>query len=181
MEERKAILIAVIVVSALIAFIAPISAVTIGDHDIAFVDTVDETSSFVNTVDGTYSTWTYNVTSGSKPALGYWIIACDEEAIVEASEKCEYGKDKKTGITGIKFDKGYKDGESRTVWFKLKGDFGIDKVEVGTKAGKDIADGHVEGPICETPIPEMPEFPTIAIPVAATIGLLLLIRSRKQK
>jgi len=170
MEERKAILIAVVVVSALIAFIAPISAVSIGDHDIAFFD-----------YDGTYSTWTYNVTSGSKPALGYWIIACDEEAIVEASEKCEYGKDKKTGITGIKFDKGYKDGESRTVWFKLKGDFGIDKVEVGTKAGKDIADGHVEGPICETPIPEMPEFPTIAIPVASTIGLLLLIRSRKQK
>jgi len=48
-------------------------------------------------------------------------------------------------------------------------------------ATRGIADGSVEGPICETPIPEMPEFPTIAIPVAATIGLLLLIRRRKQK
>jgi hypothetical protein len=173
MEERKAILMAVIVVSALIAFIAPISAVSIGEHDIAFDN---------RTFDGTNSTWTYNVTSGSKPSLGYWIMTwCDESAIVEASEKWEYGEDKKTGITGIKFDKGYKDEESRTVWFKLEGNFGSGDVKVGTKAGKDIDASSVEGPTCDTHIPEMPEFTTIAIPVAATIGLLLLIRRRKQK
>jgi len=172
MEERKAILIAVIVVSALIAFIAPISAVTIGDHNITFVD---------RTFDGTNSTWTYNVTSGTEPALGYWIIACNEEAIVEASEPWKYGKDKKTGITGIKFDTGYEDGESRTVWFKIEGDFESGNVQVGTKAGNDIAEGNVEGPTCDDPMPEMPEFTTIAIPVAATIGLLLLIRRRKQE
>jgi hypothetical protein len=49
------------------------------DHEITFVS---------HTFDGTYSTWTYQVTSGTRPSLSHWSIAwcgdCDD--FVGASE-----------------------------------------------------------------------------------------------
>ena len=169
----KAILMVVAIVLAVIAFIAPSSAATIGNHDITFVS---------NTFDGSYSTWTYKVTSGSKPSISHWDLTwCNPGAIVEVSEKpWEYGTDKHTGIKGIKFDKGYEDGESRTVWFKLRGDFPEDTVRVGTKAGEDKVDyGYVTGPLnCNDPIPE---FSTIAIPIASILGLLFFFNRHKRR
>jgi hypothetical protein len=65
-KKLNASVMAVAVVLASIAFIAPSSAVCIGTHEITFDS---------HTFDGTYSTWTYIVTSGTKPALSHWVLA----------------------------------------------------------------------------------------------------------
>jgi len=171
MKRLNASVMAFAVVLALIAFVAPSSAVLIGTHDITFVD---------HTFDGTYSTWTYEVTSGSSPALSHWDLTwCNPGAMYRASEDWEYVTDPTTGIKGIKFDTGYSDGETRTVWFMLRGDFQEGNVYVGTKAGGNIAYGNVNGPIkCSDPIPE---FSTIAIPIASILGLLFFFNHRKRR
>jgi len=50
---------------------------------------------------------------------------CNESALINCSEDCDYVTNDpgNTGLTGIKFDKGYNDSESRIVWFKLLGDW----------------------------------------------------------
>ena len=114
----------------------------VGHHDITFVS---------HTFDGTYSTWTYQVTSGTKPSLSHWVISwCAPGAIVDASEYREYvAPDPRTGITGIKFDTGYEDEETRTVSFTLRGDYPEGPVEVGT-FGDGVANyDSVTGPLCE--------------------------------
>jgi hypothetical protein len=159
----------------------PISAVDVGGHKIRFVS---------HTTDiGENSIWTYTVTTGCNPSLSHWSIAWCGKAddIMEVSEKWEYHTDIYDGvdITGIKFDKGYEcdehtgTPETRTVWFKLKGDWHKGSVLVGTKAGhNDEATGYVTGPVCTDP--GIPEFSTIAIPVVALLGLFAFYR-RKQK
>jgi len=121
----------------------PVMAVSIGSHNITFVShTYNSTTNI--------STWTYNVTSGSSPSLSHWVISwCGgNSTIVDASENREYGPDPTTEITGIKFEDGYGDGDERTVWFKLKGDYPKGLIKVGTKAGKNnIAYGWVRGPL----------------------------------
>ncbi len=165
---------AVVAVLALIIFISPVSAEPIGDHDITFVS---------HTFDGTHSTWTYEVNSSFQPAISHWIIAwCNPGAIVEASEDYVYGADpslRRETIIGIKFDTGYNDNGTRTVWFTLEGDFEIGEVRVGIKAGQTESYGYVAGPVnCTHPIPE---FTTIAIPVAAILGLMFLFNHHKRK
>ena len=175
---------------ALIAFVSPISAVPVGEHDISFVShTYDATSD-------TY-TWTYTVTSGSSPSLSHWSIAwCNPGAISEITEIDEYGNtyvlvegtdwvyDKKgndyngTLIIGIKLDKGYVNDETRTVQINLLGNWPGGNVLVGTKAGQIEATGSIWGPVCTGG--EIPEFTTIAIPAIAILGLFALYH-RKQK
>lgn len=100
----------------------------------------------------------------------------------KASEYWAYGTDPEhTKIKGIKFDTEYSNGQlTRTVWFKLLGDFQEGPVRVGTKAGEDNIDyGYVKGPVnCDTPIPE---FSTIAIPIASILGLLFFFNRRKRR
>jgi hypothetical protein len=114
----------------------------VGHHDITFIS---------HTFDGTYSTWTYNVTSGTQPSLSHWVISwCAPGAIVGASEYQAYvAPDPRTGITGIKFDRGYEDGETRTVSFTLQGDYPEGPVEVGKFGGGVVNYGSVTGPLCE--------------------------------
>lgn len=171
---RMAVMMSLAVVLALIAFVSPISAVSVGTHDITYVNhTYNATSDT--------STWTYIVTSGSDPSLGHWIIAwCNEDAIINVSEPGKYGTDPDTGITGIKFDKGYKDNMTRIVWFELKGNWHESSVsvKVGTNAKHDLDTGYVTGPTCNGD--HIPEFATIAIPIVALLGLFVFYH-RKQK
>ena len=135
----------------------------IGHHDISFVS---------HDFDGTYSTWTYNVTSGSGPppgyALSHWVISwcgdCDD--VFEASEyyECKDEPDPVTGVTGIKFDAEYADDENRTVWFRLVGDYPEGNVYVGTKAGPSLDYGWITGPLCE------PAVVTYNLTISSTIG-----------
>ena len=104
------VLVLALALALMVALTSPVSAVPIGNHDITFVS---------HTYDGTYSTWTYNVTSGYKPALSHWVITwCNESALIGCSENCTYvTNEPHTGLTGIKFDDEYNDNESRIVWF----------------------------------------------------------------
>lgn len=172
----KKIIATLMVAVAVLALILPVSAVPIGSHDITFVS---------HTFDGTYSTWTYNVTSGSKPALSHWVITwCNKSALIECSEDCKYviNDPGNTGLTGIKFDKGYSDSESRIVWFKLLGDWPeSDMVYVGTKAAGNIDYGYVKGPVCTGPTPSPTPSPSPSptstptpIPTTTLIGIIAL-------
>jgi len=53
-----------------------------------------------NNADGT-STWTYRVSSGSKPSLSHWVLewaeSMDESLVVDASEDYEVNTDPRTG------------------------------------------------------------------------------------
>jgi len=100
--------------------------------------------------DGT-STWIYRVTSGRRPSLSHWVLEVDrslsDDAIVDASEDCEVGKDPTTGIYGFKFDRGYDDRESRTVSFTLDASYEAVDTQIAIKAGRDaLVSGSIPGP-----------------------------------
>jgi len=129
---------------------------TCGTHYIVLVD---------HTFDGTYSTWTYEVTSGSSPALSHWVLEweCDCSAVIAVYENgvpipygeggWECGKDPTTGVWGIKFENGYANGETRTVTIVLLGDYEQGRVTIGMKAGTVINVCEACGPVCEAPCP----------------------------
>jgi hypothetical protein len=123
--------------------------------------------------------FSYQVTSGSKPSLSHWdLYSCRfvEGALVDVSESpYEY----KPEDTLLKFDKGYEDGETRTVWFILDLDYYsalIGWLDYEWKAGGDTGDGRVLGPICNPDfvIPET-SFGTLGaiIPLMIAAGLLM--------
>ncbi|KAF5437942.1 hypothetical protein C5S35_01475 [Candidatus Methanophagaceae archaeon] len=181
MKGIKVNLIAVIVVFAVIAVVAPISAVDMGNHTIEFTS---------YDFDGTNSTWCYNVTSGTKPAISNWVLAwCNPNAILGIYENgslitnYEYAvAETHTGITGIKFENDYADGETRLVCIELQGDFDTIEVEVGLKASGDVYNGsYISGPKPLCGDPSIPEFSTIAIPVAMILGLLFFFNHRKKR
>ena len=123
-----------------------------GNHCITFVS---------HDWDGTYSTWTYEVTSGCSPALSHWVLEwCDCAAVVAVYENGEPIPEDEwecgcfpqhTDLCGIKFDNGYDDGEVRTVSFELEGDYPEGTVYFGTKAAHEIDICQVTGPLCCTP------------------------------
>ena len=149
-NERRGLtgtLILSLVLLMLVSAILPVSAVTLNGYEIVFVS---------HTYDGTYSTWTYTVTSGSgvSPAISHWIIAwCGgADSIADASHTYEYkapdSPDPTTGKYGIKFDFSFSEGVPVTFWFKLYGDFAQGDVEVTIKAGSDVVLTGIEtGPV----------------------------------
>jgi len=101
--------------------------------------------------DGT-STWYYTVTSGTKPALSHWVLEFDPSVlgmrnVVSCSEQYEVNTDPKTGVYGLKFDGGYRDGETRDVMFTLDRWYTVVQTNVGVKAGKEATvEGSISGP-----------------------------------
>jgi hypothetical protein len=115
MKKRIAISVLIVAVLALTALTSSASAVPIGGHDIAFVDHTYNPATDI-------STWTYEVTSGFKPPLTYWVLEwCNAGAIVGCSEPC----------------------------IKLKGDYSESDVQVATKDNKPpfVNYGLVRGPV----------------------------------
>jgi hypothetical protein len=135
----------------------PVLAVAIGGHDITFISHTYDPGTDI-------SRWTYNVTSAYRPALSHWVIAwCGDctDFVGASEEKVRCGLDPISGIKGIKFDKEYDAGESRVVWFELRGDHPEGLVEVATFGGPPPGDrGEVTGPLC------------VEAPVAMTLVLL---------
>jgi len=174
-KKKIAILTVAVAALALTAFIAPASAVDIGNHTITFMDP------HIYNSENCISRWTYEVTTSSQQGegLSHWVMDwCNASALVVTgcSEHCEYViDDHETGITGIKFDTGYLEGETRTVWFELKGcgDYNEEVRYVGTKAGHSTDYGWVTGPIGlpGDPCAPVPELPTI---ILLSVGLLTL-------
>ena len=183
-EKKKEIAILTVAVAALAltALISTVSAVPIGGHDITFVGHTYNEGTCI-------SRCTYTVTSGSSPALSHWVMDwCNASALVVAgcSEQCEYVvDDHKTGMTGIKFDTGYSNGQTRTVWFELKGcgNYNEGDREVGTKAGGDVDYGDVTGPrgFDADPCAPVPELPTIILLGAGLLTLAGYVGLRRKK
>lgn len=57
--------------------------------------------------------------------------------------------DPTTGVTGVKFDTGYTDGETRSVSVTLDGHWSTGDAMIAVKAGNDYVTGNVSGPVAE--------------------------------
>ncbi|MEA3239624.1 MAG: Ig-like domain-containing protein, partial [Candidatus Bipolaricaulota bacterium] len=126
---------------------------SVGDHAFEYLG--------VTYNDNGTSTWTYRVTSGRKPALSHWVLEFDpslkESNVVNASEDYKVGNDPRTELYGIKFDEGYKDNDTRDVFFILDAWYALADTRVGVKAGKDVqADASITGPAAEVVVANEP-------------------------
>ena len=180
MKKIKATLMAVVAVLALIAFISPVSAYSITNGAVSYDAGNDET------------TWTFDVTCAVSDdhAISHFIVAwCRKPAVIEVKingfviTSWDYGGPvgQWQGIKGIKIDYLVAEGATANVEIILSGQYGTTDVDYGIKAdGPDfpVHYGTVFGPSHEVPIPE---FTTIAIPVASILGLLFFFNRRKQK
>ena len=179
MKRLNASVMAVAVVLALIAVVAPSSAYSISGGSVS------------ECVSGE-TKWTFTVTCDPYPwdehDISHFTVAwCNKNAVLEVlvdgvpllESKWDYG-DFDEGITGIKIDYDVFKGHTVEVEIRLNGCYGIpsDNVAWVTKANGDYATGTVRGPLACTPIPE---FSTIAIPIASILGLLFFFNHRKRR
>jgi hypothetical protein len=114
----------------------------------------------------------YRVTSACDPSISHWTLVIPSSVaskIQSASEQYSYGKDPKTGVTGLKFDTGYEGGgghgkasltdivlvstnhethneEVRDVFLTLGGYFQWDVTEVAVKAGLEVSYSTISAP-----------------------------------
>ena len=145
------------------------------------------------------TTWTFNVScaSGDDHDISHFTVAwCNEFAVKNVSVGDElipkdpgkttdgwswdYG-DFGEGVQGIKIDYQVDKGTTVTVTIILAGNFknGPNNVAYVIKASTDIITGGVNGPVAVCN--EIPEFATIAVPVAAILGLLFFFNHRKRR
>ena len=189
---------AVAVVLVLIAFVAPSSAYSIKSNSL----TCDDPESGK-------TTWIFTVSrsSGDK-GISHWVVFwCNKDAVKEVwvdngtgyvelnkggdpgwEYKTAEKPDPTTGLQGIKIDYGF-EVSAVTVKIILDGkycDQTSDTVDYAIKHGKDndnkVHYGTVYGPVaggaCNNPIPE---FSTIAIPIASILGLLFFFNHRRDR
>lgn len=98
------------------------------------------------------STWYYSVTSGHSPAISHWTLAlCPAHVVSDAGPGVwEEGTDPTLGITGIKWERGHEDGETVNYEVTLEGNWVVEDVQVGIKAGNDNykTGYYILGPSC---------------------------------
>lgn len=178
MKETKAILMTAIVVFVVIAMVSSVSAYLVTNGQVAY--------------DSGETTWTYEVTcAGDDPHdISNWIVAwCSKSAVLEVKVNgialgeggdpgWDYGEF--YGVQGIKIDYQVDKGNTVNVEIILSGQYGTAGDAVyGIKAGNlPIVNGVVYGPVACNPIPE---FSTIAMPVAMILGLLFFFNHRKKR
>jgi hypothetical protein len=180
MKEIKASLMVVVAVLGLIAFISPVSAYSITNGAVSYDAGEDET------------TWTFDVTcADSDPhAISHFTVAwCSEPDVIGVKingvviTSWDYGgpDGQWNGIKGIKIDYQVDEGTTANVEIILSGQYGTTNVDYAIKAAGPtfpVNYGTVFGPSHEVPIPE---FTTIAIPVATILGLLFFFNHRKHR
>jgi len=130
------------------------AAVTVGNDDITFV-------AVSNDYPGAgQSTWYYTVTSGAKPAISHINFALPDCLSVVGAGTWgplrtnltpggglpEVGTDPTTGVSGIKFDEGFEEGESRNYYFSVNGNYASSPILVASKGGPGFDTGMVTGP-----------------------------------
>lgn len=97
------------------------------------------------------TTFTYRVTSNPAggPAISHWVIGFDATPVVVASSDpaVSFGVDPTTGVRGVKFDTGYRDGETRTVTLTLAGEWKTGTVPIAVKAATGFVTGTTQGPV----------------------------------
>ena len=108
----KSFLIAIVLVAGLTAAASGDAVLVVGGHTFEYLGVTYND-------DGT-STWTYRVTSGSRPSLSHWVLELDpslgESNVVDALEDYEVNTDRRMDLYGLKFDEGYDDNETREVF-----------------------------------------------------------------
>lgn len=98
------------------------------------------------------TTVSYTVTSGKKPAISHWNLgissAVNAQRLSTSETLISYGLDPTTGTTGLKFDRGFNDNETRVITITFRGQFEFGPVNVTTKAGNNqVTTGTVTGPV----------------------------------
>ena len=181
---------AVAVVLALIAFIAPSSAYSI---------TTDE----ISCASGE-TTWIFTVSrSSGEQGISHWVVFwCNKDAVkevwvnnedltneYEGDPGWEYmhaeHPDPTTGYQGIKIEYDV-DGSLTSVTVKiiLLGEYCEDtstNVPYVIKYSTSQYEGVMEGPVAGGACNPIPEFSTIAIPIASILGLLFFFNHRKRR
>ena len=183
MNGRKAISISLFVVLfAGLAFISQVSAYSITDGVVSYDSGTGET------------TWTFDVTCAGDPYdISHFTVAwCNKDAVkevwvgtVDLTDKFEddpgwdYGDYE--GVHGIKIDYQVDKGTTVSVTIILAGNYKNDPNNVAyvIKASGLYPSGSLNGPVAACN--EIPEFSTIAIPVAAIFGLLFFFNHRKHR
>lgn len=101
------------------------------------------------------STWSYTVTSMESPAISHWILGlCLPDHVVTAASPSNWSiadPDKFTGVSGIKWDQGFDTETTIDFSVTLDGDWEVEPVNVGIKAGQLVFTGKIDGPSC-TPV-----------------------------
>ncbi len=141
----------------------------IGDHYVICVDVKYDYP------EAGQSTWFYMVESHGPPAISHYVLglACetilildagvwdgvDPESRIAGGGKPEPGsfparpkRDPTTGVSGLKFDKGFQDIETRYYYMTVNGNYAADDITFAVKAGQQITTGLVTGPSddCDT-------------------------------
>lgn len=187
----KAILMTLAVVLAVIAFIAPSSAYSIDNGKVDCEDGL--------------TTWTFTVSRDrGDNGISHWVVFwCNKNAVKEVwvdddDITDKYGQypdpgweympadypDPTTGLQGIKIAYGFEVSEV-VVKIVLDGEYcdqtshNVDyAIKHGNGKGKKVHYGTVYGPVAVCDIP-IPEFATIALPIASILGLLFFFNRRK--
>lgn len=102
------------------------------------------------------TTFVYSVVSNPRggPAISHWLLLIPAECtndinIVSSSdETAGFGRDGSTDYTGLKFDTGYDDLETREVSLVLQGRWGADNIQILVKSGNGFVLGTAQGPSC---------------------------------
>ncbi len=115
------------------------------------------------------STWFYMVESHGPPAISHYTLglACETILILDAgvwdgidpenrtsgggtpvpgSFPAQPRLDPTTGVTGLKFDQGFDDIETRHYYFTVNGNYAAADIVFAVKAGQQITTGYVTGP-----------------------------------
>lgn len=103
-------------------------------------------------IPGVSTTFTYSVTSGTKPAISHWVISIPvpdgQGVLIYSSEPVVWTEsDPTTGTRGVKFDIGYNDGETRVIVITLAGDWLKGQNQISIKSGLIVEYRSVEGPV----------------------------------
>lgn len=187
MKKQKTRLMAIIMVVALTAFIASSSAGSIAN------------GSVVNENEKT-TEWSFSVTADGHEINHFVVAWCNESAVAEVTVDgvtLDYGQSpgrwhygtyyqgKDLMIRGIKIHPSeyIEIGDSALVVIKLNGNFeSSDNVKyVIVLQSEGHVPGQVKGPVACAEEETIPEFSSIAIPIASIIGLLFFFNHRNRR
>ncbi len=161
--SKRRLLPLIVALALLLTAVIPAAAVWVGNDEVVFMQVLYD---YPNPGE---STWYYRVTSGAQPSISHVIwqlnLTClrlvdggewdgvDPSTLTSSGEDIIVGYDPTTTITGVKFDEGFEDGETRYYYFTVNGNYAIDySVVIASKGGRLFDTATMEGPslICQS-------------------------------